>query len=416
MQLEPAGAVTSFGAKGDAVTDATASIQTAIDTVSANGGGVVMLSTGTYLISATLDLPSNVTIAGEGPTSVLLRGPSLLAEVVRNASYLANLGKTDPSSWIWDRNLGLRDLTIDCRKRSDTWMEGNNAATFSRCDGVAVERVTILDSQNDGVILEFCKRFWVTQCTVTGCAKAGIYLSGSDRGEVNANTCTGNYRGISVAAAFYCTITGNTCLDGLTLPDDRRESGIGLGRDSESCTVTGNVVQGLHLAAEPLGHPLPFHADHPSGEPWIDGYRFGAYRNIIAGNIIFNYTGYGLSTDNSDENTIESNRVFHNGAAIVLLHSQRNTIRGNHITSSYQTGNPSPWAILLEQDSNSNIVEGNIVRDTRTPPIQYGIADAVDDSDNIIVGNYVNDAASFSFLFNTTTFHKRNFVDGIETD
>jgi hypothetical protein len=55
---------TAFGAKGDGVTDDTAAIQKALDSLT--NGGVVHLAAGSYLISGELKVPAGTTLLGEG--------------------------------------------------------------------------------------------------------------------------------------------------------------------------------------------------------------------------------------------------------------------------------------------------------------------------------------------------------------
>ncbi len=61
--------VQSFGAKGDESTDDTTAIQLAIDTCSADGGGVVYFAPGGYKITTALTLPSGVNLVGSGQTN-----------------------------------------------------------------------------------------------------------------------------------------------------------------------------------------------------------------------------------------------------------------------------------------------------------------------------------------------------------
>ena len=56
---------TTFGAKGDGVTDDTAAIQKALDSLDGKGG-VVNLPAGRYVLSAALKVPGGVTLLGEG--------------------------------------------------------------------------------------------------------------------------------------------------------------------------------------------------------------------------------------------------------------------------------------------------------------------------------------------------------------
>jgi hypothetical protein len=67
---------TTYGADNTGVTDATAAIQNALNAAgaaaSAANGCVAYLPTGTYLVSNTLTLKSNVTIRGDGPDSTII--------------------------------------------------------------------------------------------------------------------------------------------------------------------------------------------------------------------------------------------------------------------------------------------------------------------------------------------------------
>ena len=77
LQVTPTGLIISgdssvsanprdFGAKGDGATDDVNALKRAIAALTAAGGGTVLISPGTYLLSTYLDLPSNVTLQGVG--------------------------------------------------------------------------------------------------------------------------------------------------------------------------------------------------------------------------------------------------------------------------------------------------------------------------------------------------------------
>ena len=64
--------VLDFGARGDGVTDDTAAIQSAITACQGQGGGIVFLPPGTYLISSTLVISAdNVQVQGAGWASII---------------------------------------------------------------------------------------------------------------------------------------------------------------------------------------------------------------------------------------------------------------------------------------------------------------------------------------------------------
>lgn len=64
--------VKNYGAKGDGVADDTNAIQTAINAVSTRGGGMVYIPAGTYYISDTIIIPSNVNIYGAGIDATII--------------------------------------------------------------------------------------------------------------------------------------------------------------------------------------------------------------------------------------------------------------------------------------------------------------------------------------------------------
>lgn len=61
---EPYLNVRKFGARGDGKTDDTAAIQRALDAAGKQGGNVVLLSTGRYLVGSSLHIPIGVTLEG----------------------------------------------------------------------------------------------------------------------------------------------------------------------------------------------------------------------------------------------------------------------------------------------------------------------------------------------------------------
>lgn len=61
--------VRNWGAKGDGTTDDTISIQNELDAAESYGGGIIFFPPGTYIISATLKLPSRVYIKGVAGTT-----------------------------------------------------------------------------------------------------------------------------------------------------------------------------------------------------------------------------------------------------------------------------------------------------------------------------------------------------------
>lgn len=100
--------VTTFGAKGDGTTDDTAAFQKALDAAAADGGGIVSVPTGNYLIKGHLSIPDNVTLEGvfRAPTfRTHYKGSTLLA--------VEGKGKEDGDPFIFlHANSVLKGITV----------------------------------------------------------------------------------------------------------------------------------------------------------------------------------------------------------------------------------------------------------------------------------------------------------------
>ena len=76
--------VKDFGAVGDNIVNDTAAIQSAINAVSAAGGGTIYLPAGTFRVTTTINVASNINLvgAGIGTTVIKMDSASTAAEVI----------------------------------------------------------------------------------------------------------------------------------------------------------------------------------------------------------------------------------------------------------------------------------------------------------------------------------------------
>lgn len=100
--------VQAYGAKGDGTTDDTVSIQAALTAAGVKGGAVI-LPPGNYLITATLTIPSGVTLEGTSFAGVQTSvGVADLGSVIKTSTAL------DPMvSSIDTKGIAIRDLVLD---------------------------------------------------------------------------------------------------------------------------------------------------------------------------------------------------------------------------------------------------------------------------------------------------------------
>jgi hypothetical protein len=210
-----------FGAKGDGSNDDTAEIQACIDAVSALGGGSVLIPEGTYQLSAAIEIPSYVSVYGEGIEATILRAKatSTATEVVKNQPTTATNGTLYG---------GLFHMTLQgnsaCTSglRLDAW----NRATFERIrvrsvtaagavafrlqtweDGGGVWRVCSRNSFRDCLTLDApnsmiftkaagdpsthgCNLNLVERCYFAGYDTKGIFIEYGEGNNFNGISCT----------------------------------------------------------------------------------------------------------------------------------------------------------------------------------------------------------------------------------
>ena len=137
LRKTPAASVTPDNIASDGITDSTDAIQSAIDEMSANGGGVVILPVGNIAISRMIDIKEGVVLSGRGmgattlmvPPSSRMQGafPFTQAQLYRASGGMP--GNVIGDYWgfmqnkvpmvLLGTNAGLQDLTVDCGAGAD---------------------------------------------------------------------------------------------------------------------------------------------------------------------------------------------------------------------------------------------------------------------------------------------------------
>jgi hypothetical protein len=140
--------VKDYGWKGDGVTDDSASIQNAINSL-ANGGIVIIpfTSSGTY-VSSTILLPNNITVMGYNTHLI-----SALKYPVSGGSYPTRLFQnTDLVNG--NQNIRLVGLKLDGQYDKGTWVQGtgvgmDNLLRFEHVTGLYFENVEMTNFRNN---------------------------------------------------------------------------------------------------------------------------------------------------------------------------------------------------------------------------------------------------------------------------
>ena len=141
--------VKDYGATGDGVTDDTTALQLAIQ--AALPGMTVWYPRGTYIVSSSLTLNSQVRHVGDGYEATILKLKASANTAIFQGANWATLNGTDsaggPHSW------AITDLSLDGNKANNTSGWGIRVYGY----GFELNRLRIYDCDNDGIASEWGK-------------------------------------------------------------------------------------------------------------------------------------------------------------------------------------------------------------------------------------------------------------------
>jgi hypothetical protein len=195
--------VTDSGADPTGATDSTTVIQAAIDAAYAAGGGVVVLPTGTYLISDTLTMKAGVILRGDGQTIF-----STVPDTANTQLYLADDSDCDMISI----PAGTKNVTVQ-----GLYLNGNGENQASGSGIVTEATAACINLAN--LKINFCKEHgvdygagygWVQFSTIYRCYEEGLYVTGGDLSifEVEVEDSDEGDTGAFANAHFTSTSTG----------------------------------------------------------------------------------------------------------------------------------------------------------------------------------------------------------------
>jgi parallel beta-helix repeat protein len=383
----------ALGAKGDGVTDDTASLQATINT-----GGVVFIPPGTYQISC-LTLPSGVTIFGAGTGRTILRGTNACASTAMlygsgasdvAISNLAVNGNNIANYGILNNNNGgtvgnrwrVRDtlvqlVTLDCLSAHagvDIVFAGN---TLSNCGGngirldgtasnfsVTNNRVIGTGSGAAGVIFMVGIDGSIVGNSISNSGPNGDCITGYDstnlRVQVIGNSClTNNNNGIHVGGTNIIVANNNlynTSLTGIYIAAVTFPGGVKTyGAPSNYVTVSGNVLHTTTTANQ-------------SGIALLT-----CYHCTVTGNTVTGATQNGIMLNIANNNVVTGNQVDGTtGNGIDIRGGNQNIISGNNVSNS--TGD----AYRSENDTSNVTGAGTVVATQNTFVSNVSIANGRD--------------------------------------
>lgn len=215
---------------------AIANLQTAINTVSAAGGGTVALAPGTYSATTSFTIPSGVTVDGNGSTidfgggayQFLIQGTNAYS----TGGVTVNFGSTSVTGvgTAWTAGMVGQSILIGDYWYSITARASNTAITIAPAyrglslgmsanyviattiDGASVKNITLQNASGTLLRFRYCNGFTMDGLIITS---GGQGIDGDDSGNVNwlnsdVDTCT---VGITYDNVPFCTLKNNIVLD-----------------------------------------------------------------------------------------------------------------------------------------------------------------------------------------------------------
>lgn len=374
--------VKDFGAIGDGTTDDTAAIQAAINSVNANGGGVVLFPAGTYAC-ANLWPKDNVTLQGEGPYASKLINNSTQYSII--TTWRLAPGAPGISAYVAaaPRTTGFN---VD-----GLLLDGNYNVNPDGGD----------DNHQHGVYL-----FKTTDCSVTNCILQNIWYIGVE----------------SYYNCFDNQIRNNTFYhvgDKVTIvAPTGLYYGVGLDNGATRCSAVGNYFD---LCGHAINCIIDFYASEDIN---IENNTFGTL-----GGLFFTHRNGGarLTIRNNSGDTCGSGFISISADAGQEAgggYCKNPTVIGNSC-NDYNTSNGAAIAGIVITANGHKIVSGNRIRHAVTVasrgciglnmngPAPSG-ANTSQVENNYFEGNFPNYQA-IRFNNETSFIERNNSIDGQTT-
>ena len=338
--------VMDFGAKGDGVTLDSKAINDAISSAVANGGGKVVLPAGTYL-SGSIRMKSNIELHLEAGAVLLATGDKNAydpSEEFNFPEYQDGGHTYFHNSLIWADEQENVSITgpgmIDGKglTKKDTERAGN------------VQGGSI-GTGDKAIAFKLCKNVLIKDITIYRGGHFGIIVSGCDRGTIDNVTVDTNRDGIDIDCCKYFSVTNckvNTPSDDAIVL--KASYAMKKAVACEHIQISNCLVTGYKLGTFLDGTYVPEKVNWVCGRIKLGTESNGGYKNINISNCNFMYSS-GLAIEEVDQGVTEN---------IVVSNLSMNHVHHYPIYITTGCRNRGPKEVT-QKSSISNVMISNVV-------------------------------------------------------
>lgn len=328
----------------------------ALGYINAQGGGIVHLKAGTFIINDQIKIDNNTTLEGVDAAHTIIK--------IQNQSTISNLTpfivNADIDSYTDDfvnSHITLKNFSFDGNRINnedndhwpgDSW---HTAVAFKGTSGITIDTVNVYNNLNDAFQFQFCATVSVANCSTTNIGHDAIYYIYSNHLIAKNNTFDlAADAGIRTDNSNHILIKNNYIFD----KDGYGGNGIEIAYRGQSHVMDDLIIEGNIIEQVPMSG-ITLYADDPS---------------ITNGTTIRNNVIFQVGTSSSASELSESAGINITNFDNVII--QNNTIY-NSVGSGIRFG--SQWYYPNSNTPrtatiNNNIIIGNTVHGTA---VAYGI-------------------------------------------
>jgi parallel beta-helix repeat protein len=381
LHAQPAVRITVGVSDAEIIGNDNRALQAAVDYVGNLGGGLVLVSPGTYLMRDSLHLRSRVTVRGAGEKTILRKDRECRSALLADGDFgEAAITVKDSAGFEIGRGVYVASktqqgfhgvcatllnarsnyFTLSRSMTSDIMVaDGGFAATsYPVISGYGIEDACVENLSVDGNRAENPTR-------VDGCRAAGIYLYRGDHCVIS-NCIVRAYSG-----------------DGISF---QQSNDVQVDR----CVVEGCAGFGLHPGS---GSQRPSVKNCRAVSNDDDGFYF-CWRvrgGIAEGNWLENNGGYGMSIGHKDsDDVIRRNTIVGNKRGGMLWRGEAEPMAAHRVTFENNTIRDNQgWGLFVDGATKGTVIRDNTIEDTGTGRQKTGVRLGKNAGSTALEGNFI---------------------------